>query len=511
MKILLTDKDSELLSYLDSKPFFSHHIRTANYYASTDNTNPARILVYVYELNSFAFKRFIDKSVGLSSSSYQELYYELHGKYAESNNDAFYEIDVMRKAKVDETVEEMIKELGKETQWQENYRDYNFAMTIYDKDSGENKTLRKTMPRLLISHSFYFSDDTYLDYIQNDTMNLVRGEMKLPRFKIAMFGGNATWHLRHSAEHSMYISLLDLRKCEYSDQYFHEDCDYITTEDGYDILNEYTEHLYLDSNDYYYYDEDNFPEQDDRADTFSYHAYGTQDHESYDIAIRDNEPTYFVGYEIEKDDYEAKSTISAMDLIRQCKFRKEEDSSIDSEDGYELISPRYKFDLDIIKKDIETFTSIQELLDAEMTSKCGMHVSLSHSHNSTSDIFKKLVHWLPLFYGLYPSRVTHDYCLAKKGKDVSEYVAKYSSIYVTPNRLEMRIFPSVYSSKQLLWRLELVKMVLQRPISGMQGLHHYITSGEIKKHLLDVYSDNEDRITSLYQRAERFAVKYQLT
>lgn len=511
MKILITNKDIELKSYLDSKAFFSTHIRRSRYYVTTSPTNPDTISVYVYELSSFGLKNYIDKSVGLAETSYQDVYYELHGKYAESNHEAFYEVDKMRKAKVDETVEEMINILGKYAQWQENYRDYNFAMSIYDKDSGENKTLRKPMPRLLISNSFYFSDDTYLDYIQNDTKNLVRGEMKLPRFRRAIFEGNATWHLRHSAEHSMYLTLLDIRKCEYSEQYFHEDCDYTITEDGYDVLNEYTHHLYVDSNNYYYYDEDNIPEQDNEADTFSYHCYGTQDHESYDIAIRDNEPTYFVGYEIEKDDWEAKSTISAMELLRQCKFRKEEDSSIDSEDGYELVSPRYKFDLDIIKKDIETFTSIQQLLDAEMTSKCGMHVSLSHSHNSTSDIFKKLVHWLPLFYGLYPSRTRHDFCLAKNGKDVSAYTAKYSSIYVTPTRLEMRIFPSVYSSKQLLWRLGLVKMVLQRPISGMQGLHHYITSGEIKKHLLDVYSNNEDRITSLYQRAERFATKYQLT
>lgn len=164
-----------------------------------------------------------------------------------------------------------------------------------------------------------------------------------------------------------------------------------------------------------------------------------------------------VGFEIEKEDSEA-GNVHYRQLYDRTHWCKEKDGSLDSDTGFELISPVYdlygsKFESDI-KKDGELI----QLINADKSSNCGGHIHISSTIHTTEQLFESLSGFYPLLYSLYNGRLDRTYCQAKKNH---EYYRKdkYSAVYIRVDTVEFRIFSAVSSVSNLLWRRDLLRIM----------------------------------------------------
>jgi len=282
----------------------------------------------------------------------------------------------------------------------------------------------------------------------------------------------------------------------------------VETCDGYRALG-MDNVIYCEEDGEYYYEESNMPETSDDYN-FSWHGSPVQWHKS----TYDSDEEYRVGFEVEKEDHDLMTSYYAQDLLSSTKYRKESDGSLDDDEGYELISPVYKFDLKLIEKDIRSHSEVLDLLTGNGSSACGTHITVSKCRTHGSQIFDQLVHWLPLLYALYPSRsefTSSGYSKAKHGKNCRDYLERHGSLHVSDDKVEIRIFPVTRSLQQLLWRLGLVRILLDIRVASMKGIRKYCRQGRLHKHLMKVYDGNQYKIDNLLERAESYSQRYQLT
>ena len=142
-------------------------------------------------------------------------------------------------------------------------------------------------------------------------------------------------------------------------------------------------------------------------------------------------PKFFVGFEIEKEDKEVKESIDIDDFEDENpNWRKEKDGSLDDESGYELISPCYELNIDEIKKDIESSSTIVEHINAEKSNRCGGHINISESGLTGRELFEKIEGYTPLFHALYYKRTETRYSKGKSNKDLKESSEWYLALVV---------------------------------------------------------------------------------
>ena len=309
----------------------------------------------------------------------------------------------------------------------------------------------------------------------------------------------------------LLVSVYDYTTCDNVNELVHKSNDeYFYTADDYQVYGS-SDVYYCEDNGEYYYMEDNMPYStydENEQYNFGYHDSPVQWHES-SHELKDE---YRIGFEVEKEDYSRMTSYYAEELLDETSFRKERDGSL-NDNGYELISPVYKFDLDIIKQDISKYASVRDLLAGSGTSSCGTHFTLSRYGMMGEDIFARLVHWLPLLYSLYPSRAnptSNTYSKPQEGKQVRKYYDRYSSMHVDGSKLEVRIFPVTKTEQQLYWRLELLRILLDLRVASMKGIRKYCKQGRLHKHLMKVYNNEQYRIDDMLARAEVFAKQYKL-
>lgn len=206
--------------------------------------------------------------------------------------------------------------------------------------------------------------------------------------------------------------------------------------------------------------------------------YHTESEPEYNFNYHGSSPAFKatlqgpkIGFEIEKEDLEAKESWFAHELQSKHGWGKENDGSLDCESGFELVSP--VFSLHESKEYfLSEFCNISELINAEYSNNCGGHINYSHPDFSTIDLLESIKGYLPLFYSIYEHRINSRWSRAKSSKDLIRDREKYQSVNIKSQCIEFRIFPAVRNIKNLIWRLELIQIMdLNKTKSPLQVIN----------------------------------------
>lgn len=195
-----------------------------------------------------------------------------------------------------------------------------------------------------------------------------------------------------------------------------------------------------------------------------------------------------IGFEIEKEDSDMVS-VDYDDLYRNTSWIKERDGSLDDDIGYELVSPAFNLYDDMLDQDINNNRVLRDLINADKSSRCGGHINIGSSIYNTHQLFEGLSGFFPLLYAMYEGRLDKTYSKAKKKHEYYQR-DKYSSIYIKDHVVEIRIPSAVIDVKNLLWRRDLVRiMVDNMNKSELQVLRMMLNEkSKLHIHLRKVYS-----------------------
>jgi len=238
-----------------------------------------------------------------------------------------------------------------------------------------------------------------------------------------------------------------------------------------------------------------YRDEDDEANNAGYHSLPRQ-------TRFDSSAKFTVGFEIEKED----SDMADLDydrLYRNTGWIKEKDGSLDDSIGYELVSPAFNLFDDKMEIEIGKSQELRDLINAEHSSDCGGHINLGSTIYTTEQLFEGVSGFFPLFYSMYEHRIDKNYSKAKKKHEYYNR-DKYSSIYIKPNVVEIRIPSAVRSVNNLLWRRDLMRIIVDNfNKSEMQVLRMLAnTKSKLHIHLRQVYS-----LDQMIQKIEKF-IKY---
>lgn len=247
----------------------------------------------------------------------------------------------------------------------------------------------------------------------------------------------------------------------------------------------------------------------------------------------DRSKGFVCGMEIEKSDPDILESVHIIDFRNSVNdWHKTDDSSIDGDKGFELISPVLPFDPIFIRQYLERLCLKEPIMDehlnASVDTHCGFHLSISNKKMRPEEIFRRMFNWLPVLYALYPSRTENRYCTAviNRRRDVISgdwrpYKNKYTPAYIRNDRLELRIFPGAKTVEQIIWRLSLVRYMLNNPIATLQGLNRRFNSDHFQYLLNTLYfqsynihdtvsleTHQHKRIRQLTKRIRRMAIRY---
>lgn len=272
--------------------------------------------------------------------------------------------------------------------------------------------------------------------------------------------------------------------------YFHSDCDYYSVNDrseNYVISYDVGCDMGLHYHDGEFYDED--PNDDDDSYTFDYHSSNRH------FGSEAQSAEWRIAYEVEKEDFSAKSSESAYDCFHRTKWAKERDGSLDDYSGFEFISPVF----DMFKVNKDTFANVEKYINASYSKSCGGHINISHISMTARELYGSIKSYMPMLYALYQGRARNTYCPAiSKHSNASD---KYGAVYIKDSRLEFRIFGAVKDVPNLLWRTELIKyMVSNLNVSEAQVLKNMLDGrGKLYALLRKVYS-----VDQIIKKAELF-------
>jgi len=209
-----------------------------------------------------------------------------------------------------------------------------------------------------------------------------------------------------------------------------------------------------------------------------------------------------VAFEIEKEDGEA-GLIHYDDLHHDTGWCKENDASLE-DDGYELVSPIFDLYSDDLEKSISEYNDLSTLIDADYSDSCGGHINVSCSTIESKVLFEGVSCFMPLLYALYEDRLDMTYSKAKEKHRYHTEQDKYSSIYIKSHLVEFRIFPAVINVRNLIWRRDLIRLMIDNMNrSELEVLKMMLNKkSKLHAHLRQIFS--EDKIL---QKANAF-MKY---
>jgi hypothetical protein len=268
----------------------------------------------------------------------------------------------------------------------------------------------------------------------------------------------------------------DIVWCDYDELYaYQDDCEYgyvSRRQEGYFLRDDNEDWLECNGeyyrnpdvaayNDIYYYDSvneyrhiDDAPDDDDDDDDEYLNGYHSG---SRSWRVSSN-TAWTMGFEVEKEDKDVRRSCYYHDLPHN--WTKERDGSLSDSSGFELISPVYNlFDV-LHEQDIAASNLLRNHINAKHSKACGGHIHIGSKLYTTEQIFEGISGFLPVLYSLYTNRLDVSYCKAKKKH---EYLNrdKYSAVYVRDTTVEFRIFPAVKSVDNLMWRIELLRIMVR--------------------------------------------------
>ena len=172
------------------------------------------------------------------------------------------------------------------------------------------------------------------------------------------------------------------------------------------------------------------------------------------------------GVEAEKEDVKVRESCMAGDLHESTGWCKEEDGSLNSNSGFELVSPVYDLFTNDIFDDIAGDRDLERHIGAAISKRCGGHFNLSHRDHSPSDLFEMLSGWFPLLFMLYTKRLELSYSCGKSKKALRDDREKHQCIAIHGGRLEFRLFSAIRDAEHLRWRVELMRRVCSTPTAN---------------------------------------------
>lgn len=244
------------------------------------------------------------------------------------------------------------------------------------------------------------------------------------------------------------------------------------------------------------------PDDDDDCYTRDYHSGPV-----HEVNFTDD-PQFFIGFEIEKEDLDVKESITIGDFEDECfKWKKERDGSLDDDSGYELISPKFELIPDMIKDYIMDNKVIVDHINADKSTSCGGHINLSERGKTGSELFDEVKGYTPLFYALYYKRVDKNYCKGKNNNDLKESNEKYQAIKIHSNRIEYRIVSAVPNVNTLIWRAKLIEFIVTHKTDSVKEAFFNANTSPLKNLLLEMYPDEKYNV--LMERLIKFSLHFE--
>lgn len=211
--------------------------------------------------------------------------------------------------------------------------------------------------------------------------------------------------------------------------------------------------------------------------------------------------TFGIGFEIEKEDDSECEYHYYQDIYDKYGWCKENDGSLDDDYGFELVSPAFDLYTDDLDKEIQSSRALQDMINADYSTSCGGHITVSSSLYSAHEMLEGLSAFFPLLYALYEGRTENDYSRPKEKYKYHTHPQK-DAIMSRGNRtireadhktfgaIEMRIFSAVRSVGNLLWRRDLVRIMMDNFGKSEKEVLRLLTNPKSKlfRHLTKVYS-----------------------
>ena len=232
-------------------------------------------------------------------------------------------------------------------------------------------------------------------------------------------------------------------------------------------------------------DDDDDEEYDDESENnATYQSLSRRDKSTEKTVCR-------IGFEVEKEDDDACG-IHYRALYDRTGWAKESDNSLDSRIGYELVSPTFDLFTNDMDNDIKDPDLIM-LINGKHSSSCGGHINISHTKYSPDELFEGISGFIPLLYSMYENRLDQYYSQAKKKQEYFFSKEKRSSFFIKDNRVELRLPPAVKSVKNLLWRRDLMRIIMQNINASEVDVLKMIVNQRSKlyKHLRIIYTQSQ--------------------
>lgn len=197
---------------------------------------------------------------------------------------------------------------------------------------------------------------------------------------------------------------------------------------------------------------------------------------------------YRFGFECEKED-----SLCSDDLADYLEYGYSPESDCSLSDGFELVSPMYDLMSDDLDNVIKKSLNIRRDINAEYSKNCGGHMSISHAHLSGGEFYSKIETWMPLLMALYPKRLKNHYCSPISNSSCKSARGERRAINVSNNRIEFRIFPAIKNVDNLLWRRDLLRIMIKNQGMSYIDIHKAMNdvTSELGSLLSKVYSDSK--------------------
>lgn len=324
----------------------------------------------------------------------------------------------------------------------------------------------------------------------------------VPSARVIYNGQEQIWAIREAKSDCSYF-YEDIYYFSYQELGYHN---LIVTDDTGRIMHQ-DEAYYADWGDWYEYEENAYSDDEEDNSSFvsDYHSG------SYHSVNFTNNPTRFVGFEIEKEDSSVKRSMRISDFkdFTGGIWRKERDGSLSDDSGFELISPTFELCIDKIFEHIRGNNVLVNHINAKKSISCGGHIHLSVKGMTGAELFESIKGYVPLFYALYHKRSETSYCKAKPSSELSSDNEKYQAIQILSNRIEFRIISAVPDVDVLEWRARLLELILDNPTSCFrQAYENILKLKDFGNHLRIAYPEAE-KYTKLKGRIKDMTTKFE--
>jgi hypothetical protein len=177
--------------------------------------------------------------------------------------------------------------------------------------------------------------------------------------------------------------------------------------------------------------------------------------------FNDSAVNWFVGFEVEKEDLEARNRARRAHSNLGNGWLAEGDCSLDRETGVEFVSPVYNlFDT---KKMFEQFDEYSWVMNAEYSRRCGGHITISRRGMEAEEIIDKLAPFAPMLFSLYEGRLSTQYGGVQTKNEMKggsrKAIFNCKRHHRPKNAVEIRIFSAVSTLESIKFRTKLVQWI----------------------------------------------------